>query len=283
MFRAIPAPFRRAACLGIVAGIMILATPASAQDVDRLVSQCAGEHDETDDEIIAACTALIAMPQLDANQRSLAYSNRAFAYQRKDDLDRALADANEAIRLDPSSPRAFYRRGDIYKNRNENDSALRDFTEAIRLDPKVPVFFVDRSNIYLAKHEFDLAIRDLDEALRLDPNDEIEAIVNRCNVLTFKGDFDAALADCRKGIEQHPDDDYPQSRLAFLYFKMDKIDDSIATYDAALALPGLDAYSEAYLLYGRGLAKLKKGDQTGGEADMAAAKALSRYVTVEFE
>lgn len=278
MSRVLPA-----LCRAIFASIILLAAPAGAQDVDRLTGQCAGEHDETDDEILAACSTLIALPQLDAKQRSLAYSNRAYAYQGKDDLDRALADASEAIRLDPSSAHAFYRRGDVYKNRNEVDSALRDFTEAIRLDPKVPVFLVDRSNIHLANREFDLAIRDLDEALRLDPKDEIEAIVNRCNVLTLKGDFDAALADCRKGMQQHPNDYYPQSRLAFLYFKMDKLDDSIAAYDAALAFPDIDPYGKAYSLYGRGLAKLKKGDKTGGEADMAAAKALAKHIAVDFE
>jgi tetratricopeptide (TPR) repeat protein len=278
MSRVVPA-----LCRAAFAGIILLAVPAGAQDVGRLTGQCAGEHDETDDEILAACSTLIALPRLDAKQRSLAYSNRAYAYQGKDDLDRALADANEAIRLDPSFAPAFYRRGDIYKNRNEIDSALRDFTEAIRLDPKVPVFLVDRSNIHLAKREFDMAIRDLDEALRLDPKDEIEAIVNRCNVLTFKGDFDAALADCRNGLQQHPNDSYPQSRLAFLYFRMNKLDDSIAAYDAALAFPDLDSYGKAYSLYGRGLTKLKKGDKTGGEADMAAAKALAKYIAVDFE
>jgi tetratricopeptide (TPR) repeat protein len=283
MSRTRPALRRHALCLGLVAGIIIPVTFAAAQDVNQLIGQCAAEHDETDDEVIAACTALIAMPQLDTKQRSLAFSNRAAGYQGKNDLDRALADANEAIKIDPTSAQAFFRRGDVYKNQNQNDLALQDLTEAIRLDPKVPVYFVDRSNIYATKHQYDLAIRDLDQALQLDPKDEIQAIVNRCNVLTFKGDFDAALADCRKGIEQHPHDYYAQSRLAFLYYRMNRVDDSIATYDAALAFPDLDAYGKAFLLYGRGLAKLKKGDQRGGEADMTAAKALSKDIALDFE
>jgi len=283
MYSALAALRPRAIGIGVAVGIMTLAAPVRAQDVDRLTSQCAGEHDETDDEILAACSTLIALPQLDAKQRSLAYSNRAYAYQGKNDFDRALADASEAVKLDPASSRAYYRRGDIYKNRNQNDLALQDFNEAIKLDPQVPVYFVDRSNIYLATRQFDLAIRDLDEALRLDPKDEIEAIVNRCNVLTFKGDFDAALADCRKGVEQHPDDYYAPSRLAFLFFKMNRLDDSIAAYDKALAFPDVDPYGKAYILYGRGLAKLKKGDQAGGEADMTAGKALAKDIAIEFE
>src|SRR5262249_8564824 len=152
-------------------------------------------HDETDEEMITACTTLVALPQLDSRQRSLAYSYRAFGYQAKNELDHALADANEASRAAASSPLALYRRGDSYKNLHQEDVALKDFNEAIRLDPKVPVYFVDRSNIYVNLKQFDLAIRDLDEALQLDPKDEINAIANRCNVLALKGEFESALAD----------------------------------------------------------------------------------------
>jgi tetratricopeptide (TPR) repeat protein len=271
-----------AVCLASIGSILLLPAPASAQTSDQQMDQCAGKNDETDEQIIAACTALIESGKLDPKQLSFAYAQRAFGHQGKDN-DRALADANEAIRLDPTSAKAFHRRGDVYKNRSQPDLALQDFNEAIRLDPKVPVYFVNRSNIYLEKHQYDLALRDLDEALRLDPADEIQAIVNRCNVLTFKGDLDAALADCRKGLKQHPDDSYALGRLAFLYFKMGKLDESIATYDAALKDTDLAGYDKAYLLHGRGLAKIKKGNKTGGEADLAAAKALAKDIALAFE
>jgi tetratricopeptide (TPR) repeat protein len=283
MLRGFPGRRPHSVCLGLVALFFIIASPARAQDIAQLTRQCGGEHDETDDEIIAACTALIDNARVDPKQRSLAYSNRAYGYQGKGDLDRALADANEAIKLDPSSAKAFHRRGDVYKNRNQLDLALQDFTEAIRFDPQVAVFYVNRSNIYLGKHQYDLALRDVDEALRLDPSDEIQAVINRCNILTFKGELDAALADCRKGLQQHPKDPYPLSRIAFLYFKMDRLDDSISNYDAALAAPGLDPETKAYTLYGRGLTKRKKGDQAGGDADIAAAKVLAKDVALDFE
>ena len=45
---------------------------------------------------------------------------------------------------------------------------------------------------------------------------------------------------------------------------------AIADYSAAIAKDKQDAYS----LYGRGVAKLKSGDIDGGNADMAAAKAI---------
>jgi len=45
-------------------------------------------------------------------------------------------------------------------------------------------------------------------------------------------------------------------------------DDAIADFDAALIA------DLTFALHGRGLAKVKKGDTLGGEADIAAAKAI---------
>lgn len=268
----------------------LLLAPAIAAAEDQppaaQLSICAAEHNESAAAVIAACTALIEPGRLDAKELSLVYAYRALGYERQDDFNRAIADANQAIKLDATNAVAFHRRGDLYKILRQDDLALADFNEAIRLDPKTPLYFINRSNVYLDMHQYDLALRDIDEALQLDPKDEREAIVNRCTVLTFKGDLTAAMADCQKGLQQWPGDPYPLSQVAFLYFKMDKFDDSIAAYDKVLAVPNLgadDPYEKAYPLYGRGLAKMKKGDKAGGEADMAAAVALRKDIARDFE
>ena len=68
---------------------------------------------------------------------ALAYDNRGNAYARKGDLDRALADYDEAIRLDPKLALAYYNRGNAYAKMGDPDRALADYNEAIRLDPKL--------------------------------------------------------------------------------------------------------------------------------------------------
>src|SRR6266403_339236 len=54
----------------------------------------------------------------------------------KGDNDRAIADYNEAIRLDPKHARAFHHRGYAYSDKGDNDRAIADYNEAIRLNPK---------------------------------------------------------------------------------------------------------------------------------------------------
>ena len=71
-----------------------------------------------------------------SNQTSLRhYNNRGLARQAKGDLDGALDDYNEAIRLKPDEADVYYNRGITRKAKGDMDGALDDYNEAIRLKP----------------------------------------------------------------------------------------------------------------------------------------------------
>ncbi len=87
----------------------------------------------------------------------------------REQFDRAFADFNEAITIDPKYADAFYNRGIAYAQTGQYDRALADFNEAIGLDPKNADFFANRGSAYLMKGENERAIADYDEAMRLNP------------------------------------------------------------------------------------------------------------------
>ena len=62
--------------------------------------------------------------------------NRGLAYSNIGNIDHAIADLNEAIRLDPKSARSYAVRADVYSRSGEHDRGIADCIEAIRLDPK---------------------------------------------------------------------------------------------------------------------------------------------------
>ena len=59
---------------------------------------------------------------------------------------------------------------------------------------------------------------------------------------------------------------------------MGQFDSAISDYNAALRI----VPKMASALYGRGLARLKKGDAAGGNADLASAMKLEKKVADEF-
>ena len=116
---------------------------------------------------------------------------------------RAIADFNEAVRLDPRNAKAFYNRGSVWTFKGNFDQAIADYSAAIRLNPKDIWAYGNRGAAWASMGEFDQAIADYNEAIRLDPR-YARAYHNRGLVRASKGEFDQAIADYNEAIRLNP-------------------------------------------------------------------------------
>ena len=76
------------------------------------------------------------------------YVGRGIAYCRNGNLQGALSDFNEAVRLDPRNARAYHNRGIAWIMLEHPETAIPDFTEAIRLVPGYAIAYVNRAMAY---------------------------------------------------------------------------------------------------------------------------------------
>ena len=160
------------------------------------------------------------------------------------DIGRALADLNEAIRLDPQSADALKHRGLAYESQGDYAQAVPDFEAASRLTPEDSVIWN-----------------------------------SRCWSKAVLGEqLQQALADCNESLRLAPNAPDNMDSRGFVYLKLGEIDKALADYDAALRLMPTLASS----LYGRGLAKKRKGDTAGANSDFKAATALRPTIADEF-
>ena len=146
---------------------------------------------------------------------SHAYNNRANAYQRKKEYDRAIADYNEAIRLDSKYALAYNGRGTAYQSKEDYDRAIADYNEAMRLSPESAECYNNRGNAYRRKKEYGRAIADYNEAIRLDPK-AAPTYNNRGIAFRYKKDYDRAIADYDEAMRLDPKDPDAYYNLAWL-------------------------------------------------------------------
>jgi len=151
---------------------------------------------------IAACSAVIALDGLDVRAKSQALNNRGHAYDRIKDSDHALADFDEAIKLDPANADAFNNRGNLYWSKFEDDRAFQDFSDAIRIAPRAE-YFLNRGNKYSLLGDDDRAISDFDRAIALNSQLAV-AYRYRGAAYSRKNDFARAMQEYDRSVQIDP-------------------------------------------------------------------------------
>ena len=99
--------------------------------------------------------------------------DRGLALRVKNDLDGAIAEYSEAIRLDPTIGIAFGGRAMAWAAKGEHQKAIVDFDEAIRLSPGVVNLYMNRGIAWQNKKELNKAFADFNKAIELAPENAI--------------------------------------------------------------------------------------------------------------
>lgn len=98
---------------------------------------CTGNPGIDWDQQIKSCTALIQSGTELKENVAIAYYNRALAYENKDDYARAVADYDEALRLNPNDADALLYRGIDKQRLGDKVGGEADVAAAKRMNPNI--------------------------------------------------------------------------------------------------------------------------------------------------
>jgi formylglycine-generating enzyme required for sulfatase activity/lipoprotein NlpI len=256
--------------------LMLLVSPAVAQNTND-VDLCNGKDRTTAEPQIAGCTALIKSNTKNSQILAIAYNNRGNAYTSERQYDLAIADYDEAIKINPTYAKPFNNRGVAYQKQGNYDLALKDFAAAITIDPNYADAFANRAEIYQKQADYPTALKDFDQAIKLQPS--MAAVWNeRCWARAIVGQLQGALTDCSEAIRLEPNLAAAFDSRGFTYLKLGRWEAAIADFNSALRLDPKSPNS----LFGRGFAKLKRGELSGGNADIRAAKTIQPNIETQF-
>jgi tetratricopeptide (TPR) repeat protein len=155
--------------------------------------------------LLVASLALIIGCNREGTTKSSA--NAKQSTQRKNNMsDPEMIKLDEAVRRNPNSAEAYWRRAYAWYARDRFDLAFPDYDEAIRLDPTNSAYYDARGFAYhMHNRQEEKALADYGEAIRLDPVNH-HALNNRAYLLaTTKDDRfrngRKALEDATKACE----------------------------------------------------------------------------------
>lgn len=183
---------------------------------------------------------LNALAKVNAASTALDFFNQGVKRLQQGDLEAAINNFNEAIRLNPNYAQAYGNRGIAYSRLQQYDQSLADYNQFIRFNPNSAAAYYNRATLYDKLGDSQKAIADYDPAIRLNPNftqairgREIaqnklrtpQQSISNTNVLAQyfsngstaenffvqamdkydKADFDGAIVDFSQGIQLKPD------------------------------------------------------------------------------
>jgi tetratricopeptide (TPR) repeat protein len=149
------------------------------------------------------------------------------------DFDKALADYDEAIRLNPSDALGFMLRAQLLQCRGDVEKALADLNEALRRCPTDPQILVNRGGAWLAKGHWQNAMADFDRAVRLGDSSGA-ALSNRAAIWMLGHNYTQAIADYTEAIKLSPGNPWLLIARAAAFESMSDYARALADYDEAI-------------------------------------------------
>jgi tetratricopeptide (TPR) repeat protein len=168
----------------------------AAAQTQQQFDQCSNRGNVFSSDLqIRGCTAVIQSGQRSARDLPWAFYNRALAYYSKGDYERVIVDFSKAIRLNPKDSEALNGRCWVRAIiGRELQLALADCNESLRLRADDAATLDSRGFTCLKLGQFGHAIADYDAALQLDAN-QAASYYGRGVAWLKKGDSNAGNAD----------------------------------------------------------------------------------------
>lgn len=182
-------------------------------------AQCAKGGQPTDARI-AACTRAITSGELSSENLGITYNNRGNGWVNNGEYDKAIADYDEAIRLNAQRALTYGNRGNAWYRKGDNDRAIADYGEAIRLNPLGAPHYFRRGLTQFWLGRFDASVSDLTESLRLNPSQSY-AIIWRYLAQSRSGKPEIAKSEFSAKLGPLDKTKWPAPIIDFLLGKSD--------------------------------------------------------------
>lgn len=137
------------------------------------------------------------------------------------EFERARANADAAMRLNPRLPGLWTLRGTALQYLGDNQAAIADLRKAVEADPADFEAHLTLGAVLYSERDLVTAREHLERALRLNPASTL-ALYQLARLLRAQGELETALKSLEKVVRDQPDWAQPYAELAALYYRMNR-------------------------------------------------------------
>ncbi len=234
------------------------------------------EADQTSQEFLVAASNLLEeasrAPAFSPTLLARIYGRRGMACLSSNEYQRAIADFDRALALDPAYASAYLLRGIAYSSLSAHQQAIENFNRALALDSRNTFAYAHRAIANRKLKNYEQAMADFDYVLLLDPQLDGAQLLRS---LTYE-EFDEArrgLGDFDYILELNPYDAQAYALRGMAYYSLNDYQRAIQNLNHALELDPNDAQVYA----SRGRVYLELGDIGQAMADFHRSLELDPY------
>lgn len=113
--------------------------------------------------------------------------------------EKALADFEKSISINPNYAEPYHGRANIFSEEGKNEKALADYSKALQLKPTLTAVYVDRAVLYFTIGKLEEALKDYDKSLEMTPN-LANSYVERGVIKGLLNDLSGSVEDIYQGF-----------------------------------------------------------------------------------
>ncbi len=163
------------------------------------------------------------------------FYNRGAAYKELKQYDKAIADFNKTISINPNYEGAYCNLGLVYYDLKKNNEAIKNFSVVISMNKQNFEAYNNRGVSYIELGKYNDAINDFTMVILLNPTFQ-NSYLNRGLAYTTVGKFNEAIADLNQAILLKNDDALAYSNRGIAFYNLKKFDLALKDYTSAIAI-----------------------------------------------
>lgn len=202
-------------------------------DVKEKTSQAIADIKTKDEELKQNIELMKKLEALDLTLTPSVYKERGNIYFGQGNIEKAIDNYSNAIRLKSDDIEAYFNRGLAYHRSMKYHEAIQDYERVIQVNTKYQNAYANLGVCYRLLKEYGKSLQNLNRALELNPNFEF-ALIHRGITHVEMNKIDLALADLKKAEQINPNSPENLFGLGFVYGRIGDYKKAIEYYKKAI-------------------------------------------------